>query len=78
MRALIKLGCVCKVNKMFARLFGGRVGAVLNFFRVEVLTTKKLKIVYYFYFYYFCYWPVFLQVKCIVNTCLTYNNSRRF
>ena len=51
MRALIKLGCVCKVNKMFARLFGGRVGAVLNFFRVEVLTTKKLKIVYYFYFY---------------------------
>ena len=78
MRALIKLGCVCKVNKMFARLFGGRVGAVLNFFRVKVLTTKKLKIVYYFCFYYFCYWPVFLQVKCIINTCLTYNNSRRF
>ena len=66
MRALIKLGCVCKVNKMFARLFSGRVGAVLNFFRVEVLTTKKLETVHYFY-YYFCNWPVFLQVKYISN-----------
>ena len=62
MRALIKLGCVCKVNKMFARLFSGRVGAVLNFFRVEVLTTKKLETFRYFY-YYFCNWPVFRQVE---------------
>ena len=67
MRALIKLGCVCKVNKMFARLFSGRVGAILNFFRVEVWTTKKLETVYYFYFYYFCNWPVFLQVKYMSN-----------
>lgn len=66
MRALIKLGCVCKVNKMFARLFGGRVGAVLNFFRVEVLTTKKLETVHYFH-YYICNWPVFLQVKYTSN-----------
>jgi len=47
MRAMIKLGCVCKVNKMFARLFSGRVGAILNFFGVEVLKTKKLETVYY-------------------------------
>ena len=62
MRALIKLGCVCKVNKMFARLFGGRVGAVLNFFRVEVLTTKKLKIVYFFLFL------LFLLLACVSSS----------
>lgn len=25
MRAIIKLGCVCKVNKIFAKLFNGKV-----------------------------------------------------
>ena len=25
MRAIIKLGCVCKVNKIFSRLFNGKV-----------------------------------------------------
>lgn len=29
MRAIIKLGCVCKVNKIFAKLFNGKVSTAI-------------------------------------------------
>ncbi len=43
MRAIIKLGCVCKVNKIFAKLFNGKVSTdIFNFLILIVFTRKAL------------------------------------
>lgn len=41
MRAIIKLGCVCKVNKIFAKLFNGKVSTDIINFLISIVFTRK-------------------------------------